>query len=199
MDQLIAAYLFQHHHCPLGPLGSLSVLISGATSNITERMIAAPQPLVRFSAVPADTAPLARFIGSLTHEDQEAVNTALDRYISGLRQQLDAGQSVQLGLVGEWYTDPRGELQFRQIAVPGALLPDVKAERVIHPDAAHNMLVGDKETTTTVMTEYFNETPAARNRWWIWALLVAAAAIAIIIIYMNNNHASSFFGNATGL
>lgn len=199
MDQLIAAYLFQHQYCPLGRLGSLSVLASGATSNITDRVIAAPQPLVRYSSTPADTAPLARYIASVTHEDQQTVDSTLDGYIAGLGQQLDAGQPVQLGLVGEWYTDPRGELQFRQIALPGALLPDVKAERVIHPDAAHNMLVGDKETTTTVMTEYFNETPAARDRWWIWALLVAAAAVTIIIIYMNNKQASSFFGNATGL
>ena len=72
----------------------------------------------------------------------------------------------------------------------------MEAERVIHPQAEHSILVGDKETTNTVMTDYFNEEPVVKDRWWIWAIVLGLAALAILLFYFNDADASSFFGNA---
>ncbi|HNJ30135.1 MAG TPA: hypothetical protein PLQ40_14340, partial [Ferruginibacter sp.] len=69
----------------------------------------------------------------------------------------------------------------------------VTAERVIHPNAEHSMLVGDRETTNTVMTEYLSAGEITPNRWWIWAIILAAAALLALLFY-SGSHAA-FFGN----
>jgi hypothetical protein len=58
-------------------------------------------------------------------------------------------------------------------------------------------LVGDKETTNTLMNEYFNEDVLVKkNRWWIWAIVLAVIALLAILIYTNNVNLSSMAGNA---
>jgi len=70
--------------------------------------------------------------------------------------------------------------------LPAAFLQPVKAVRVIHPEAEHQILVGDKETTNTVMNEYFSEVPVKKSRWWIWAIVLGIAALIAILLYLNN-------------
>jgi hypothetical protein len=58
-------------------------------------------------------------------------------------------------------------------------------------------LVGDKETTNTLMNEYFNEDVLVKkNRWWIWAIVLAVIALLAILIYTNNANLSSMAGSA---
>ena len=45
------------------------------------------------------------------------------------------------------------------------------------------MLVGDKETTTTEMTEFLAEKIAPQDKWWIWAILLGLIGISIIVFY----------------
>jgi hypothetical protein len=81
--------------------------------------------------------------------------------------------------------------------LPAAFLQPVKAERVIHPEAEHQILVGDKETTNTLMTEYFSEeVHVKKNRWWIWAIILCLVALIIILLYLNNAGLLSMAGNA---
>ncbi|MBL0146223.1 MAG: hypothetical protein IPP48_11050 [Chitinophagaceae bacterium] len=62
-------------------------------------------------------------------------------------------------------------------------MPSAHAERVIHEAAEHNMLVGDKETTTTQMTEYYADTSVVKDRWWIWTIILGFGGIAAILFY----------------
>jgi hypothetical protein len=89
-----------------------------------------------------------------------------------------------------------GVIIFEAVPVPEIFLQPVNAERVIHPEAEHAILVGDKETTNTEMTEYFSETTEQKSRWWIWAIVLGVSGIAALIIYMNGAGILSRFGNA---
>ena len=66
---------------------------------------------------------------------------------------------------------------------------------MVHPDSEHAILVGDKESTNTAMTEYYNEELAPKDRWWIGALVVAAIAIGIIWYYCDAEGCNGNFGN----
>ena len=67
---------------------------------------------------------------------------------------------VQLESLGSFFVDDNGKINFKPEELPAAFSQPVFAERVIHPDAEHQILVGDKETTNTVMTELL----AAKSR-----------------------------------
>lgn len=112
-------------------------------------------------------------------------------------QNLDEFTEVSLENAGSFYIDTDGKLLFKSIDLPADYFPDVSAERVIHPDSSHAILVGDRETTNTVMTEFYNEEiPVRKSKWWIWPILLFVAALAVIIIYFNDRNYSSTFGNA---
>jgi hypothetical protein len=69
----------------------------------------------------------------------------------------------------------------------------VVAERVIHKDAEHAILVGDKETTNVEMTEYYtDETAVAKDKWWIWAIVLGVVAISVIAYYLSQNGIADF-------
>jgi hypothetical protein len=65
-------------------------------------------------------------------------------------------EELPFSSAGSFYRDENEDLQFKTVSLPGAYFPEVVAERVIHPDVAHNILVGDTETNSAAMTELLN-------------------------------------------
>ena len=65
----------------------------------------------------------------------------------------------------------------------------VQAEKVIHKDAEHSILVGDKERTNVEMNEYYSdeEEGSAKYKWWLWAAILGAVAIGAIVLYVVQN------------
>ena len=98
--------------------------------------------------------------------------------------------------MGSFFVDASGKINFKQQELPAAFTQPVFAERVIHPDAEHQILVGDKETTNTVMTELLAPKSATKDRWWIWAIVLGLIGIATIVFYFTAFKGTSAFGNA---
>jgi hypothetical protein len=48
-------------------------------------------------------------------------------------------------------------------------------------------LVGDKETNSTVMTDYFNAAPSKRDYWWVIAATLFLIAAGVFIFYYLQN------------
>ena len=197
MQQLIASYLFQYKSCPLPGLGTLYIQNTSASSDFLNKSIAAPQPIISFHTKETDAGSMVDYIAANTKSSVLAAIDALGKYCNQLKSELNANNIAAINMVGSFSADAGGRIQFKSTQLPAALLPPVIAQRVIHPEAEHNMLVGDKETTNTEMTEYYTETPVAKNYWWIWALVLAAAALVTLLVYYNDNLAGSSFGNLT--
>ena len=83
--------------------------------------------------------------------------------------------------------DASGEILFESIsALQNEVFP-VHAEKIVRENAAHTMLVGDKETNTMEMTEYFQEEEhSGKGKVWIIALVIAIIAIAVLFIRFYN-------------
>ena len=198
MDQLIASYLYQTKSCPLTGLGGLFIKSTASIPDFSNKLIHPPIPEIQFVSTEYDPADLISYIIAATGADESEVTVALDHYSDQLKNKLSNNGTAYLEGIGHLYINSSGVITFKSKKIPDQFLPAVTAKRVIHPNAEHNLLVGDKETTNTEMSEFLNVVPVMKDRWWIWAIVIAAVAGAAILIYGNDKGSSSFFGNAIG-
>ena len=196
MHHLIASYLFQNKTCPLPGLGTLSVVAGTADADFVNTVIKAPVPSIVFDTKETDAGTLIDFIAAKTNTTVLQAIESLAALTNSLKAAAITNKPATITGVGNFFTDEKGRVNLRQDPLPAVFLPAVKAARVIHPEAEHQLLVGDKETTNTLMTEYFTETPVKKDRWWIWAIVIAAAALLTILYYLNNSSQLSLGGNA---
>jgi hypothetical protein len=200
MDQLIASFLFQNKSCPLPGVGTLLIKPTAAQADFYNKSIMAPVAQVVFESKETDADKLLDYIASKTNTTILQAIDALSQFGNNLKNGIFAGRHPVLDGIGRFSADDSGGIVFESAALPAIYSPSVKADRVIHPEAEHAILVGDKETTNTVMTEYFNEEIAIeKNRWWIWAIVLAVIAIAVVFIYFGNSFFVSRLGNAAAI
>jgi hypothetical protein len=196
MQKQIASYLFQHKTCPLPGLGTLSVVNTTAESDFTTKTFAAPKSSIHFEQAETDATGLLNYLSATTGADKYEATEALSHFCDVLKQKVTDEPKIQLDSIGTFSVDASGKINFEETELPFAFAQPVFAERVIHPDAEHNILVGDKESTNTEMTELLAPKTAIKDRWWIWAILLGAIAIAAIVIYFTAFNGTSSFGNA---
>jgi hypothetical protein len=198
MHQLIASYLFQNKTCPLPGLGTLLMTTTMAESNFTDKTISAPKTIIEFETKENDASNLLDYIAAKTNTTVFQAIDKLGQLCNNLKGAAITNNPATLDGVGNFFTDASGNINFKPLELPFSFFQPVKAERVIHPEAEHNILVGDKETTNTVMTEYFSEeVPVKKDRWWVWAIVLAAIALLALLFYANGASVSSMVGNVT--
>ncbi len=179
-------------------LGTLSINPGRAEADFLNTVIKAPSPRIAFDSKENDAQNLLDFIAANTNRNIVETIEKLDSFCNGLKAATIANNPAFVEGLGNFFTDSSGKINFTSIQLPAAYLQPVKAERVIHPQAEHAILVGDKETTNTVMNEYFSEEmPVKKKRWWIGAIVLAVLALLSILFYLNNNAAlTAMAGNA---
>jgi len=190
MQELITSYLFQNKVCPLPGLGTLTVSTKPSVSDFVHKQILAPEQGIQFNAAESDTADLLNYICV----KEGCTNNEASDFLNKFSAELKNGR--KLAGIGKFTVNASGNIVFEKENLPAYFTPPVYAERVIHPEADHNILVGDKETTSAVMTEYYAEESPKRSYWWVWAIVLAAVAVAVIVIYLNDKNSSATFGNA---
>jgi nucleoid DNA-binding protein len=196
MQQQIASYLFQNKTCPLPGFGTLSLSHSTATLDFTDRSIRAPKPIINFENAETDTTGLLNYLAATTGADQHEASTALDHFCDDLKKEMAEQSNVKLDNIGNFSVDSSGKISFTPEELPPVFLQPVHAERVIHPDAEHQILVGDKEKTNTQMTELLAPKTAAKDRWWIWAIVLGVISVLLLVIYFAGDKGNAAFGNA---
>jgi hypothetical protein len=175
MEQNIASYLFRNKYCVLPGIGKLTLVTTPAETDFVNAQINAPTQAIIFSAEDKGT----------------SVFNELSAVSEHLKMMLDSKKTVLLNGIGTFSKDDNGNIHFTAIQINQSLTTPVKVERVIHEHSEHTMLVGDKETTNVVMTEYFSDAPAKKDRWWIGAIIIAVIAIVILIIHFSQDGNSS--------
>ena len=198
IEKILTSFLFQNRLCPLTGIGHLSFVQTSATPDFGNKKIAAPSAVIQFSSDEINSGSLIGYLASQSGNDANRAAEIYDQFCANLKNELASKATAQLSGIGNFNVDGSGNINFQPVILPPVYSPEVTAERVVHPEAEHNILVGDKETTNTAMTEYFSEEPMVKDRWWIWAIVLAALAIGILILYYNDTAASMLFGNAVG-
>jgi hypothetical protein len=178
MFNVIATYFLQKKYCRLPGIGSLTLVTQPAQNDFVNSSIKAPVDEIVFKP------------------DNDQGNNSFNEFtaISELMlKQLDSGQPVEISGVGV-FTKSGADIDFTPVVLDGSYTPAVTAQRVIRKDAEHALLVGDKQTTNTIMAELLNEQPAATYRWWVWALVAAFAGLIAILVYLSQ-HGFNSLGN----
>ena len=196
MQQQVASFLFQHQSCPLPGIGTLYLRRAGAAGDFTNKTIAAPKPYIEFTDTFTEPSTFINYLAETNGRSNADMTAALDHFCTGLKNEMAAAQQVNLPAVGVFYTDSSGKLHFTEESLPAALIQPVFAERVIHPNEEHSILVGDKESTNTLMTEMLAPKAVTRESWWIWTMVLALVAITIILLYFTMSNNASSLGNA---
>lgn len=109
---------------------------------------------------------------------------------------LKRGEEIFLSSVGFLKTTQSGIISFQALKTFPFYQP-ITVERVIHKNSTHNVLVGDRETNSSVMSRFYNEedTPeeVKRNAWKIISIILFVIALLLVIFYFSS-HSFSLSG-----
>ncbi len=194
MDQFLCEYLLTNKCCPLPGIGELQFQTKSATYSQMEQTMIPPMPEVVLVRRNVEEESLLDFISNYGGLTLAETRVELKKWCDNLLN-MESGERFVKG-VGSFYIDAAGRLQFRSQTLHSSLLPEVSAERVIRKEASHQILVGDKESTSVQMTEYFQEAgKVKRQRWWIAAAIMGAIAAIAISAYFATSPHPGFSGN----
>lgn len=181
MYNVIASSFFQKKSCRLPGIGILELVTTPAEYDFPNKQIKAPRQKILF--IPSNST-------DNSFNEFSAISQLL-------KDRLNKEGSVAIDGLGLFTKDSNGITAFSAEEISEDFFLPVAAERVIHKDAAHAILVGDKETTNVVMTEYYTETSIEKNRWWIWGAIALAAVAAAIIAYYVSQHGFNDLSNGS--
>jgi len=188
MQSIITSYIIQKRECSLPHLGSLKFIRHHAVLDIADKQLSPPAEEIVFNESSDQLSPtLTEYVSSVenisTNEAEEKINT----WCLNQRMILDNNGELVFESLGTIRTDASGKIFFKK--KKGIIFYEpVKAEPVIRKDAEHTVLVGDKETTSSAMNEFYREeVPQEKDKWRIIALVAGIAAILILIFYFSTH------------
>jgi nucleoid DNA-binding protein len=174
MFDIIASSFFQKKTCRLPGIGNLELATTPAEYDFGNKQIKAPKETILFiAASPYDN----------SFNEFSAISQLM-------KDELDKKGSVAVTGLGSFTKDSGGTIHFSAVELDEDFYQPVKAEKVIHKDAEHSILVGDEETTNVKMNEYYSEAGEAtgsKGKWWVWAIVLGAAGLAAIGYYLYAN------------
>jgi hypothetical protein len=188
MFEVLNSYLVQNKSISIPGLGTIYVDRIPARYDFVNRAILPPAYQFRFDKY--FDAPDKEFFTYLATEKKVADFEAIKIYNEwayDFRNRIRSEQTVTWEGVGVLQQDASGEILFESLAVLQDEILPVHAEKIVRENAAHTMLVGDKETNTMEMTEYFQEEESSgKGKVWLIALIVAIIAIALLFMRFYN-------------
>lgn len=171
--QKLVQCLFFNQSCTLPGIGTLSVDTKPAELDFPNARILPPVESISFEPSTNAQADTPNKFSDISYAIQE---------------KLDKGEKVEINGVGTFFKNNIGIIKFIPEILHNSFYKPVHAERVIRENAVHSVLVGDTETTSTVMTDLLNTEEEIKDRWWIWAAAIGIIALSIVgYNYYNNN------------
>ena len=181
MRQFITPYLIQHRTCSLAGLGRFQLTELPASLDVAAKEILPPQVMVSFTPQSDHTdGGLIDYVAAKQSLNREEAATKLDNWCRDAAAALQQGETIHLPMLGNLKQSADDKVSFIPEEIETILQP-VAAVRIIRKDAAHPVLVGDSETTTTAMNEYLQaEEPVAKDRWALMAVILLIVGLCVL-------------------
>lgn len=187
MHKLTTEYLLQADQCSLPHLGIFTRTFNSAQIDGVNKLIYPPYYSFQFQNIDQSVSKgFVEFVSYRKDIDVSSATADIEHFLQEKSQKIRDGKQLCFDNVGCLHIDDAGTIVFVAEEV-ASYLPVLPAAKVIHKDASHNVLVGDRETTSLVMKDYYTEKPRTPfGRWKLWAAVLLVAGLVIIVFSLYN-------------
>lgn len=141
--------------------------------------------------IDTDSGNLVNYIARKKNILFQEARDELNEYCTRWNERINDGGKLQLDEVGTLLKNPEGHIYLERTVLENYRQP-VSAERVLHQNATHHMLVGDRETTSTAMSQYYDGTVVfERSHWGTWAIILIAIAASVLFFHFKDHSIST--------
>ncbi|MCZ2458895.1 MAG: hypothetical protein LC128_04640 [Chitinophagales bacterium] len=122
---------------------------------------------------------------SMNISDRDAVIKFND-FAFDLKKRITEGEEVLWKGVGTFFLKDDGSFSLTPEEAKEMEEP-VVAEKILHENAEHTILVGEKERSSVEMTQFFSQPEAVNTRWWLAPLIVGLIIFLLLFFQFINN------------
>lgn len=197
MQELVTSFLIQAKHCRLKDIGSFSLLHSPAKADIVNKKIVSPHLEIIYSPKEEKISEeLIKYVAVKKKISIDDSHVQLKKWCAESSAKLKNGEEVFLKPLGFLKKSSTGINFFPNKNIARFFEP-VPALRVIRKNSEHQMLVGDREVTSTAVSEFYREEEVTNQRkaGKIIAIVLLVGGLLFLFFYFNK-HPFSF--SATG-
>ena len=195
MQELITSYLVQKKECNLPLLGHFRIKTKPAElDREADQQIFPPTDEILYSEFAGNlSGDLITYISRLQNITGDEAETKINNWCHQVKEKLDSGGKIIFNSIGSLQKDAAGNIFF-QGKKGNAFYEPVAAQRVIHENTEHSVLVGDRETTSVVMNEFYREELVEKKSWWtrwnIWAVVLFGISLIVLFFYFYSHKLS---------
>jgi nucleoid DNA-binding protein len=198
MHDLITSFIIQSKECKLPGIGKFRLTTTPAEPDIANQQIIPPVIEFLFTGREEKISnELINYIAVKKSIPSAEAQARIKEWCTDAGYRLKAGEEIFLPSLGSLKKGASGNIFFhRQKDIP--FFVPVPAERVIHKNSVHAVLVGDRETNSTIMNQLLNEEEEVQrdNAWKIIAIVLFLIALSLLFFYFYQHSFSlSSLGN----
>lgn len=169
--------------CPLRGVGRLRIAKSNAVCDVSTKELLPPDYKTTFDETgDFNDEQLIHYISSTQRINTDEAKDRFGAWLSALTDTLNNSGSYEVPAVGKFMKHHNGTVEFRALDLDVPMKP-VKAERVVHSQDTHELVVGDKISNSAEMNQVLHEQPIGSKRYMAATISLVAAAILIIVLY----------------
>jgi len=184
MHDLVTSYLIQKRECSLPHLGTFTMARTSPQLDVAGQVLSAPVDTVQFSeGSPYHSGGFAGYVSSMESTTAEAAEEQINSWCLGRKMDLDNQLDVRFEPLGFLARDAAGNIVFSQSATTPLFEP-LTAERVVHKEDGHTVLVGDTEISSSDLSQQWQPAPVVAGRWRLAALILAIIALLLLVYFL---------------
>lgn len=190
MQDLITSFIIQSKECRLRDVGKFRVVNTSARVDVANKQIIPPALEIVFTSREEKISDgLVKYI---SEKKKIPVADALDelkRWCADAKNKLKKGEAILLEPLGVLKKGASGNEFVRSSNATVTFFEPVIAERVIHENTEHAMLVGDRETTSAAMNHYYHDEESKRksNTWKIIGIILLIIGFFLLFLHFYAN------------
>lgn len=190
MQELITSFIIQSKECRLRDLGKFKVVTTSAVVDVANKQIIPPALEIEFTSREEKISDgLLKYISEKENIPVSVASDNVKRWCAEAKNKLRKGEEILFEPLGVLKKGASGNEFVRTRDAVVRFFEPVIAERVIHENSDHDMLVGDRQTTSSVMNDYYHpEEPAGKkNSWKIRAILLLVIGFLLLLLHFYGN------------
>jgi len=198
MFDILYRYLIRNRQISLSGIGTLSVQVRPSISEFVDRTFL--PPVYSFVFEPGketSSRKLFSWLAAAFNITERQAVIRFNDFLFDLKRELEAGNEITWQGVGSLRKGLTGEISLDAVKKDLIFQQPVIAAKVMRENAEHIVLVGEREKTSTEMTEILlapSPIEEKRSYWWVWPLAIIIISFIFLGWYFSE-HGMSSTGN----